>query len=294
MPSPGPSQSLVRTPAGTLALPLRLEAPPGSQVTLAVRSFVPPTAGAGMPAAGAALPQGGVQGWPVLTEALETLTRADPAAARALEAAIPRPGPQLAGAMVSLAGALRAGGDSRLWPGDATLRALERAGPSGARAAGALRRDLADLATQVRESPGGEWRAFTLPFSDQAEISAVSVILRIIGGRGDTHEDEAGAAEREGGDGQRFLVDVTLSRLGRLQIDGLMEQPTRRLRLILRTAGPLTPALRADLTRITTRSLDAFGLEGGLTFRDDGAFFEPVPPSGEDGAGGSPPGGVIA
>ncbi|WP_299439986.1 hypothetical protein [uncultured Rhodospira sp.] len=291
---PSGAQSLIRTPSGTLALPVRLDAPPGSQISLSIVSSAPP-ASTGVGAA-PAVPQGGGQGWPALSQAVDTLARTDPAAARALESAIPRPGPQLAAAMVTVAGALRAGGDARQWPGDATMRALDRAGPAGRQAAETLRQDLTDLAGRVRESPGGEWRALTLPLSDQAEISAISVILRVIGGRGDPPEDAEGRPGQDGDGGQRFLVDVTLSRLGRMQLDGLVETPARRLRLILRTAAPLPADLRADLSAIATNSLEALGLEGGLTFRADGAFVDPMPATSPKSPPPptTPPGGVFA
>jgi len=176
------------------------------------------------------------------------------------------------------------------------MRALDRAGPAGRQAAETLRQDLTDLAGRVRESPGGEWRALTLPLSDQAEISAISVILRVIGGRGDPPEDAEGRPGQDGDGGQRFLVDVTLSRLGRMQLDGLVETPARRLRLILRTAAPLPADLRADLSAIATNSLEALGLEGGLTFRADGAFVDPMPATSPKSPPPptTPPGGVFA
>jgi hypothetical protein len=297
-------QSLLTTPAGTLSLPIRMEAPPGTQVILSVMSRTPPSpapAASGIaPTAppGAGVPQGGPGGWPAFTETVETLSRADPAAGRVLDASLPRPGPQLAFAMAGMAGALRAGGDLRQWPGDGTLRALDRMGPGGARLAGALRRDLADLAGRVRESPGGEWRAMTLPFADQSEISPIAVVVRVPGGRGDAGDDEArdgdGDAEGGGDPGQRFLVDVTLSHIGRMQIDGLMQARARRLQIILRTDRPLPPAMCRDLQALAADSLAALGLDGALSFRSGDAFLDPVPAPPPAGTPPPPPGGVIA
>ncbi|KAA5605727.1 hypothetical protein F1188_08865 [Roseospira marina] len=297
MPGAPAGQSVLTTGVGTLALPVRLDAPPGSQVTLSVLATTPPASGApGAAAAGPAVPQGGLAGWPVWTEAVETLNRVDPAAARALEAAIPRPGPQLAFAVASLAGALRAGGDLRQWPGEGAVGALERSGPAGARLAGALKSDLSDLAGRVRESPGGEWRAMTLPFADQAEIAPITLIVRVPGGRGDANGEGEGDDDPGQGDpGQRFLVDVTLSALGRLQIDGLMQSRARRLHLILRTDRPLPEAMRRDLQAIVDSSLSAFGLAGGLSLHPGEDFLKPVPAVAGDGDGGfPPPGGLVA
>jgi len=288
-------QSLLGTSAGTLSLPLRLDAPPGSQVTLTIASSTPPAPGPAAVPAHAAFPQGGAAGWPALTETLDALNRADPAAARALEAAVPRPGPQLAFAMVSVASALRAGGgDLRQWPGESTARALDRLGPQGARLAGALKGDLSDLAGQIRESRGGEWRAMTLPLADHAEISPITLIVRVPGGNGETD----GEGDGEGGEGradpgQRFLVDVTLSELGRIQIDGLMQSRARRLQIILRTDKPLSQTVCRDLQVIAETSMGAFGLEGALSFRAGEAFLDPVPAE-EATLMPPPPGGLIA
>jgi len=294
MPGAPAGQSLLGTSAGTLSLPLRLDAPPGSQITLTVVSSTPPAPGPASAPALASLPQGGSAGWPALTETLDTLSRVDPAAARALEATVPRPGPQLAFAMVNVASALRAGGDLRQWPGESTARALERLGPQGARLAGALKGDISDLAGQVRESRGGEWRAMTLPLADQAEISAITLIVRVPGGNGETD----GEGDGEGGEGradpgQRFLVDVTLSELGRIQIDGLMQSRVRRLQLILRTSTPLPETVCRDLQVIAETSMGAFGLEGALSFRAGEAFLDPVPAE-EATLTSPPPGGLIA
>ena len=301
-----PSATLLRTSAGTVALPVRLDAPPGSTITLAVTRVDPaPPGGEGIRPMG---PMTGGRGWPTLPQALETLARADPAAARGLEAMIPRPGPHLAAAMITLTGALRIGGDVRQWPGGSTIRALDRAGPTGARLAAALKEDVGALAGQVRDSPGGEWRAYTLPFADQAEISPIRLIIGPYGGGDAPDQDDDGEGRPGGdgdGDGQRFLVDVSLSVLGRVQLDGIVDAASHRLRLLLRTAEPLPGPLRADLLRLTEDSLFALGFQGGLAFQADGGFFDPVPdapieaeedssgwPRGDGGT--APDGGVIA
>ena len=296
------SRTLVTTPAGTLALHLRLDAPPGSRVTLGMLSATrptpsPPTTGSATStvAQPSSITQGGTQGWPALTQATETLARTDPAAAQALQQVIPRPGPQLTLALGSLTAALRAGGDSRHWPGTQPLTALESSGTRGERLAEALRSDLRALAGRTRESPGGEWRAITLPFADGAEIAPITLVTRVRGGPiHDRDADDASPSDRKTESGDRFIVDLTLSALGRLQIDGLMRPRARQLHLILRTAEPLPPTMREDLIVIAETGLTALGLEGGLTFQADGRFLDPVPETASSAPPAAPPRGVIA
>ncbi len=291
-----PAATLLRTPVGTVALPVRLDAPTGSTVTLAV-SRVEPAPPGGADGIRPLTPLNGGRGWPTLTQAIQTLARADLTAARALDATIPRPGPHLAAAMISLTGSLRAGGDTRQWPGAGSMRALEQAGPAGARLAAALKEDVGALAGRARDGAGGDWRAYTLPFADQAEISPIRLIVGPRGGGDQAGQDGADDGASGNGDGQRFLIDVSLSALGRVQIDGLMNAPQSRLRLLIRTAQPLPDSLRADLLRLTEGSLSALGLQGALTFQGDGRFVEPLPDDDETAAGPAgapPPGGVIA
>ncbi|MBB4265399.1 hypothetical protein [Roseospira visakhapatnamensis] len=290
------NRTLVSTSAGTLALTLRLDAPAGSQVTLGVVSTTPQSATPAPAPMPLSIPEGGARGWPALTQAVDTLARADPAAANALRQAIPQPGPRLALALGSLTAALRAGGDVRQWPGAQPLTALESSGARGERLAETLRGEMRALAGRSRESPGGEWRALTLPLSDGAEIAPITLITRIRDGRvRDDDDGETTLAPRRGDDpGDRFVVDLTLSNLGRLQLDGLSRGRARQLHLILRTAAPLPASMREDLLVIAETGMKALGLEGGLTFQADGRFVDPVPEAATTPIPTAPIEGVIA
>jgi len=276
-----PNRMLLTTPVGTLALHLRMGVPPGSQITLGILSTTPPPgpggAGAVQAGAGLSVPQGGTQGWPALTEAVELLSQRDTAAARALQQAIPQPGPQLAATLSSLTAVLRAGGDIRQWPGGPALDALDSSGAKGERLAQALRGDIRTLAGRSSESTGSEWRPMTLPIWDGADITPISIITRVRGGRLRDTDDQDESTEGGGDPGDRFVVDLTLSQMGRLQIDGLMRTKARQLHLILRTTQTLPDSMRQDLSVIVETGLAALGLEGGLTFQTDGRFVEAAP-----------------
>ena len=74
--------------------------------------------------------------------------------------------------------------------------------------------------------------------------------------------------------GERFVVEVDLSRLGALQLDGLIRK--RRFDLILRSRTPLSEAMHDDITRIFTSAAEAGGLAGHIVFQALPAF--PVAP----------------
>lgn len=80
--------------------------------------------------------------------------------------------------------------------------------------------------------------------------------------RGDGEDAGSGAP---GGAGTRFLVDLDLSRLGRLQLDGLVRD--RRMDLMVRSETPLERSVESGLIQTVDSALQAIGYSGGLAFR---------------------------
>ena len=66
--------------------------------------------------------------------------------------------------------------------------------------------------------------------------------------------------EGHGARANRFLIDLTLSRIGELQLDGLIRP--RRFDLILRTHMPLPPKC-AEIGKLTN-SVETLGMTGRL------------------------------
>jgi hypothetical protein len=205
--------------------------------------------------------------WPALSDSLALLQRADPAAAALFASAIPDGGPQTAAAMISFVQAMRLG-DGRQWPGDTTLRALEAAGPRGAHLAATLASEVEDLGRQVRD-PVQEWRALPIPWHTEGRIERVRVVLR-------ETDPDAAAEKRKGGGGVRFLVDLALSRLGPLQLDGIFRKDTRQLDMMIRTKTALPDAMRHDLNGIFANSNAAMNLTGSLAFQVVRVFPDPA------------------
>src|SRR5690606_1261608 len=145
-----------------------------------------------------------------LMESLQLLQRLDPQAAAQLSAAVPDGGPRTAAAVMAFVQAMRAG-DARQWPGDTSLRALERAGPRGAHLAALLSAEVAEMSARARDT-GGEWRMTPVPWNANGQVDRIALITR----REGPGDDENGKGGKGGG--TRFLVSLDLSRLGALQL----------------------------------------------------------------------------
>jgi hypothetical protein len=240
------SETVVATPIGTIALDRPLTLAPGSTIEFQPLATVPPaTTSEEPPAAG--------HGWPALDQTLAALDGIAPdIAARLRSDLTPSSGEKLAGTLLFLMGALSSGG----WPGAKTTNALDRAGRSDLRLR--LAGDLADL-RQVADPPSGDWRVFVLPLMDHNTVHPLRLYLR----RGD-----GGNTRPE--DGTRFVLDVEMSKLGALQLDGLVQQ--KRLDVVLRSHQPIAPELRQEIVDVFRNATSAAGLHGDMVFTTASRF----------------------
>ena len=78
-------------------------------------------------------------------------------------------------------------------------------------------------------------------------------------------DEEAERNRNNEGGGQRFVVDLDLTQLGSIQIDGLAKQD--RLDLVVRTPKPLPDHVREGLRSAFLGGATARGVIGGLNFQ---------------------------
>jgi hypothetical protein len=263
----------VRTPLGIIELPLATEPPVGTIILLEPLALPKLSTPAGQTAT--ATPTEAVvtlaQEWPALRQALDTLQAATgpsaEAAHAALAATLPRLGPQLALGLLAFASILERNG-AEGWLDAKTLQQLGQAGLGGL--AAQLRDDAGRLGRFAADPGPGDWRSFFLPLYDGRNLSQVRFYLR----RHAQGQAQAPAGQPEQA-GRRFVVELELSRLGTLQIDGFLKE--RRLNLMLRSHRLLHASLREALSAIFGAATEAAGLTGSLGFQDNLAKF-PIAP----------------
>ncbi len=262
-------QTLVQTPLGLVALQPGVTLPAGTRLHLMVvgRPALPETP-AGRANGSQQMGPLSPAGWPAFDEAVEILQQTDPQAARQILQHLPQPGPQLALSLFLLVSATQSS-SLRDWLGEKTAKALERAGRAGL--LDRLEDDLAGMKSEVRMPSGGDWLGLQLPLLLDQRIERIRLTMR----RPPQDERERAMRDREG---TRFLVDLEMSRLGPLQLDGLVKRASRRFDLIIRTHAALAGDIRRDITGIFCRSLEGFGMTGTASFQQTVNFIEPIPP----------------
>jgi hypothetical protein len=247
--------TVVDTPLGLITLGRRLGLQPGDTLAFEPLETSPPPASAGVPERATR-----TGGWPALDMTLEALEAGSPELAAQLRAILaPASGAELGATLLIIMRALYGGDLSDGWPGADIERALTESGRDK------LRDRLADDTTELRQladSPAtGDWRVLTIPLLAGSIVQPVRIYVRRKKNR------QAGEPAEEGG---RFIVEVEMSRLGPLQLDGLFRP--QRFDLMLRSHRGLSDAIRAEATRIFHESISASGIAGDIAFSTGARF----------------------
>jgi hypothetical protein len=257
---------LVQTQAGLLLLGSKLTAPVGATVvlelepTLAEDSEATPTPASSSAGRGAS---GSAPTFPRLAQALEAFRDAGVSMPAVVARHLPHTGPRLAEGLINaLAAAHDEDGFQAL---ERLLRpALER---MGQREMGeALHQELARPSGSTGNATQTDWRVYTLPLFDNGQLHQLRIYERQHGG---------GRQQQAGGPpGSRFVVEVEMSRLGAMQLDGLV-QP-KRFDLMLRSRQPLPEEVRRDIAALFAEARSAAGFAGEIGFQQTPVF--PVNP----------------
>ena len=259
---------VLQTPMGTLSLDVQARIPVGSRMTFELVQ-------AALPRETAPLPASLARAWPEIEEAVRVLHAATPPGATPAPgvAAIPQPGAALASGLLFFLAAL-SGGDMSRWLGGQAVQALKNAGRDSLVAR--LGQDFGQLSRHV-ESGGTDWRLFLIPLLDGSQVQQIRFFER----HGSQRHGTGG--DRRDGDATRFILEVELSRLGDMQIDGLVRG--KRFDLMLRTRQHLPERMRHDITEIFSDANDAAGYIGSIGFQASHDWrFMPVESGGTAGA----------
>jgi hypothetical protein len=194
-----------------------------------------------------------------LTQAVATLAQTNPQVLQQLmNFHIPQPTEALPGALLLLFSAFKQG-NVRSWLGNSATDALTRDGTPDI--INKLSRELSDSGQLVQDPVVGEWKSFPIPLYAQQQFQALT--LYVHNDRNNQHERAPTAPQFSGK--LRFLIDMRLSKLGALQVDGFV-QP-KKLDMILRSETLLPEGLHNELRLAYIKAVDAVGYTGTLNFQ---------------------------
>jgi len=260
LPASTPGQTLVTTPVGVLALNAQTPLPPGTRLEIELLTLPAPLSGGSSDGDGT----GYLRQWSALEEALRALMEAAPIdrPGASVPPGVAQLGPRLASGMLFFLSAIAAG-ELSAWFGKKPLETLTSLG-RGDLLTG-ITRDFAQ-AGRLFEAAGSDWRFVAMPLFDGEKVLPIRFFYRPGRGQGSEAEGQSSAT--------RFIVEVELSRIGDLQLDGLVRP--RRFDLILRTRAPLPHQMRRDIAAIYETANEAGGTSGQIAFQANQAW-QPMP-----------------
>jgi len=277
-------EPLVQTPAGIVRLQ-GTQLPPNSKITLEVLPSQTPIATSGpLPAA---LPELARQ-WTSLSQ-IATLLAARPDAPAPWLSLVHSPtaptlSQQISSGLMVFVAALR-GGNFHNWLGEDNVRFLQQTGHEPL-----VRKAEAEFMTLVRaftepSAQTGSWQSLFFPVAVDGQLQQVRMFLK---------RDRKNSKKPEGKpeDDTRFIVEMNLSQMGEMQLDGFVRRAAEKMvefDLFIRSLSPLETAIQQDIQRIYGDIGQITGYRGKLLFQAVREF--PVNPMKEAMAAS---GGVIA
>ncbi len=203
------------------------------------------------------------ESWPVMAELEQSLHQIAPQIAQNFHAMIPTPSTptQMNAASLFFLAAIRVG-DMQGWIGEKAHNTLSNMGKTDV-----LNRAGNEFLTMMRmnnEPVSQEWKSLPLPIAWQDDIQKTVIHYR----REDTSEHDESI---QGGNKTRFIMDLNLSQIGDIQIDGLFSDAmnnNKSLDLIIRSEQHFSKAMQLQMKDLYTTAMEHSGLAGALSFQE--------------------------
>lgn len=216
--------------------------------------------------------------WTILNHALETLKQTDEAAYDAFKAVLPQAGNKLPALMISfMQAAVREGATVRSWLGEANIAALQKTA-SGQQI---LKRLEREFSTSAKKATDGQnvWKGWDIPLLSGSVVEPVSLFLQRPPEDAERREKYAPLQNAV-----RFVLDMNLSRLGKIQLEGIAGRQKQRFDLIIRHRNDMPPEFEPTVRALFVKTLDALSYAGNLKISKTEEFIDLRPAAETDTA----------
>ncbi|MGH1375692.1 MAG: hypothetical protein ACRBCK_05010 [Alphaproteobacteria bacterium] len=202
--------------------------------------------------------------WQTIQDVQQALAQTNPQTAQAFSNIVPNAGsPSSMGpAALFFLTAIRSG-DLQGWMGDKAVDALKRAGKTDL--LNRLGREFSALSRFSNEPMPQDWRGVSIPLAWQNDIHKIAIHYRKEDNKSDDETQNSGTKTR-------FIMDLSLSQMGGIQLDGLYQGHEDghigRLDLILRSEESFSAAMRQQMRTSYKHALDETSITGELSFQN--------------------------
>lgn len=199
------------------------------------------------------------QEWSAIEESSRIISSNTPQAAQSLAGTIPSPAnpTQMGAAILFFLAAIRTG-DIGSWLGEKSTEILKRDGKNSLLSR--LSKEITDSGKKLNETAKQDWKGFSFPISWNNELHKATLHYRNQNERNDSDEQNDKKQTR-------FIIDIKFSKMGDVQIDGLLHG--KRLDLALRTQQRISPSMQKEMRKLYTESIGQTGYEGEISFQNN-------------------------
>ena len=243
------SAPLVVTKIGVLALEEKIQLPHLTPVTVRITEISEPTSF--LPAGHSDFPV--FQG---IEKTLDLLQKTDTAVFESFKNILPQTGNKLPAQIASFIHAISQNAPAVAFIGEANVAAIQSLGEKGHSLLTQIEKEIKAAPKKVSDGHNS-WKGWTVPFLSGAIVEPVSLYLQKP--QEDGHRQKGTASKPNA---VRFVLDLNLSRLGKLQMDGLAHRNERRFDLIVRHQNDLPDAFDEKIRFLFTQTLTALNYTG--------------------------------
>ena len=196
--------------------------------------------------------------WENLEQTVRNLEISNPAAsAQIFQNNITTIGPQMIASLFQFIVAIRHG-DLRSWLGKDISRSVEQLRNSYGKS---LQNEFQTMKQASEPSESG-WRAFFVPVALQENLHQMRFFIY--------KNKDGDSPSGKNSKNTRFILEINLSRIGKLQIDGRVK--SNSIQILIRTKQPFPETVQNQLYEIFENTIKRTGNSGYLTFRVQKTF----------------------
>lgn len=166
----------------------------------------------------------------------------------------------LPSSLLSFVSALR-GGDFRNWLGKGNAKWLEDNGHGDLlkKAEG----EFSSLAKQFTEAPTQNWQTLFFPLAVGGQLEQVRLFVK------KDRNQETNDGVRKDSEDTRFVLEMDLSQLGQMQMDGFVRRQEKSVQfdLVIRSQTPLTKEVQQNISQIYNDAGEITGYQGSINFQ---------------------------
>ncbi len=194
-----------------------------------------------------------------LQTALNTIAQNNPQLAQQiLNNHIPQPTAALSGALLFFMSAFKQS-NIRTWLGSDAVDALTRAGKF--ELLERIAQDMESTGQAVRDPVVGEWHSYPVPLYNNGQFQMMNFYVH----NDPNQQGNTGSIDAARKLHTRFVIDVRMSMLGPLQLDGFVQQ--KKLDVIIRSEHALPTGLHQELRQVYINAISSIDYTGSLNFQ---------------------------